>query len=141
MTRIRAVLIGMFISLSLLGAAYTAAADDQAAQAQQRLAAAKERLDLSDEQLDQLAPVLEKSMAAQRRVLASYGIDLENRNGAGNRPGLRQARAMRKEMNAVKSDTLAEVNKILTDAQLKEFKRMQEERQAEMRQRIRGARS
>jgi len=80
-------------------------------------------------------------MAAQRRVLASYGIDPENRNGRGNRPGLRQARAMRKEMNAVRSDTLAEVDKILTDAQLKEFKRMQEERQAEMRQPIRGARS
>jgi len=130
----------MLISLIVLSAACATAADTQAIEAQQRLAAAKERLDLSDEQLDQLAPVLEKSMAAQRRVLASYGIDPENRNGRGNRPGLRQARAMRKEMNAVRSDTLAEVDKILTDAQLKEFKRMQEERQAEMRKRIRGAR-
>lgn len=139
MTTIRSLLIVTLISLSALCAADTLAEDYQSAETEQRLAEARERLNLSEEQLEQLTPVLREGMAAQRRILSNYGIDLDNRNGSGNWLGLRQARAMRQEMALVRSDTIAAADKILTDAQLEELKQMQKERQKEMRERIRGA--
>jgi hypothetical protein len=102
---------------------------------------AKARLNLSDDQLDRMAPVLEESIEAQRRILSRYGIDLERRNGSKGKLGLRQARSMRQELEAVRADTLSELEGILNDDQLDEFERMQEERKAEMREHIRGGSS
>ena len=116
------------------------AKEDRAAQVEQRIEEARTRLDLTDEQLDRMAPVLEESMEARRRILSSYGIDLEDRSGPDKRIGLRQARAMRKELDVVQADTLEALAGILNDEQMDEFTRMQEERKAEMRERIRGGR-
>jgi hypothetical protein len=66
-------------------------------------------------------------------------MDPESRQGSAEKPGLRKMRAMRKEMNAVRENTLGELEQILSDEQLEEFKNIQEERQAEMRERMRGA--
>ncbi|MGD8695948.1 MAG: hypothetical protein PVJ12_02475, partial [Gammaproteobacteria bacterium] len=117
------------------------AQEDRAAQVEQRIEEAKARLNLTDEQLDQMTPVLEESMAARQSILSSYGIDLENRSGSAKKLGLRQARAMRKELDVVQADTLDALGRILNDEQMEEFKRMQEERKAEMRERILGRRS
>jgi len=119
----------------------TLATDDRSAQVEQRLEEAKTRLNLSDEQLAQITPVMEKSLDAQRNILSRYGIDPDSRNDSAKRLGLRQARAMRQELRAVRADTLDALDEILTDEQLDEFKRMQEERKAEMRERIRGGNS
>ena len=119
------------------------AADDRAAQAEQRIEEAKLRLNLSDEQLEQLTPVLEQSVDAQRTIMASYGIDLDDLNDPGapkQRLGFRQAREMRGEMEAVRANTFGQLEGILTDEQLDEFRRMQEERRAEMRKRIQAGR-
>jgi len=139
MTTIRTLLIFTLMGLSALCPADTSAADYQSAEAEQRMAEARERLNLTDEQFERLSPVLRESMAAQRRILSSYGIDLDNRDGSANRLGLRQARTMRQEMALVRSDAIAAAANILTDAQLEELKQMQKERQKVMRERIRGA--
>jgi hypothetical protein len=47
---------------------------------------------------------------------------------------------MRQELETVRADTLDELEGILNDEQLDEFKRIQEERKAEMRERMRSAR-
>jgi F0F1-type ATP synthase membrane subunit b/b' len=114
---------------------------DRAAQIEQRMEEAKARLNLSEEQLDQMAPVLEKSMEKRQAIFSNYGIDLESGNGSGRRLGFRQARAMKQELEAVRAETLNELDGILNDEQLDEFKRMQEERKGEMRERIRGGAS
>ena len=127
----------------LLISSVSHAADDRAAQAEQRIEEAKVRLNLSDEQLEQLAPVLEQSTNAQRTIMASYGIDLDDLNDPGapkQRLGFRQAREMRGEMEAVRANTFGQLEGILTDEQLDEFRRMQEERRAEMRKRIQAGR-
>ncbi len=49
-------------------------------------------------------------------------------------------RAMKKELDAVRAETLTAVEKILTDEQFKEFKSIQEERRREMRNRLRDSR-
>jgi hypothetical protein len=101
----------------------------------------RERLDLSDEQLQRMMPVIEESMEKRRSILTSYGIDPENRANAKDKLGLRKALAMKKELDAVRKDTFQALDGVLTDGQLQEFKRIQAERQSEMRERIRGSSS
>jgi hypothetical protein len=113
--------------------------DDRAAMAQQQMQQTFERLELTEEQIEQAKPVLEASAASMQEILLSYGMDPESRQGSSEKPGLRKMRAMRKEMHAVRDNTLAELELILSDEQLEEFKRIQGERQAEMRERMRGA--
>ena len=120
---------------------FALASPDRMAQVEQRMQEARERLNLSQEQLDQMTPVIENSISKRRGILSSYGIDPEKRTDIKGQLGLRKALAMKKELDAVRADTLQGLNGILTEEQLEEFKRMQAERQAEMRERIRGASS
>jgi Spy/CpxP family protein refolding chaperone len=107
---------------------------------EERLAEAKDRLDLSDEQLEQVKPVMQEAAEAQRSILARYGIDLEAEGGPGNALGMREARKLRQDLSKVRAETLEKLDGILTDEQLDEFKKMQEERRQEMKKRIRAGR-
>lgn len=122
--------------LALLGQPATADSHP-GAEAAERLAQAQVRLNLSDEQREQIAPIMQESMEKRRDILSNYGIDLDNPE-ASSRPGFRQARAMRSELQVVQADTIARLGGILSDEQLDEFKQMQEEQRAEMRARMRG---
>jgi hypothetical protein len=112
------------------------AQDGRAAGAEQRMAELRARLELSDTQVEALTPVLEQSMATQRGILSRYGINLESDRGAPWKLGRRDALAMKKELDAIRTDTLHAVDDILTDKQLAEFKRIQNERRATMQKRI-----
>ena len=128
------------LSLALVSP-FALAGSDRMAQVEQRMEEVRERLNLSDEQIEQMTPVLEESMEKRQAVLSSYGIDPENRANAKGKLGLRKALAMKKELNAIRTDTLRALDDVLTDGQLEEFKLMQAERQSEMRERIRGGSS
>ena len=114
------------------------AQDEQAAAIEQRVEEARGRLNLSNSQVEALAPVLERSMASQQSILSKYGVDLDSGTSVMQRLGRQNAMAMKKELDAVRADTFNAVDDILTDEQFDEFKRMQRERQAEMRKRMRG---
>lgn len=123
--------------LSAPGAALAAPTDEQLAAIEERLAEARARLDLTDEQAAAIEPIVADSLAQQRAVLERYGIDPESR---GSRRGnFRTLRRMRSEMEAIRADTLAQLQGILTAEQLDEFSALQEERRAELRERVRGA--
>ncbi len=126
----------LFMTFSLLAFAQ----NDRTAQFEQRMEEARTRLDLSEEQVEAFSPVLKESITEQRRILSNYGVNLDDRSDTAGRLGIRQARAMRKELEAVRADTQSALKPILNDEQLDEFQRMQEERRAEMRERIRGGR-
>jgi hypothetical protein len=79
-------------------------------------------------------------MATQQRILARYGIDLENSSGPSTRLRPREAMTLRRELEAVRAETLEILDGILTEEQFEEFRQIQEERNAEMRERIRGGR-
>jgi hypothetical protein len=113
---------------------------DQEALVEERLAEAKARLDLSDEQLEQVKPVMEEAVKAQRSVLARYGIDLEAEGGPENKLGMLEARKLKKDLAKVREETLEQLDDILTDEQLEEFRKMQEENREAMKSRIRGGR-
>lgn len=133
-------LIRMAILCLAFASSLAFAQDDRAAGAEQRMAEMQARLDLSDTQVEALTPVLAESMAAQQRILSRYGINLESGSGAAQKLGPRDAMAMKKELDVVRADTLHAVDDILTDEQLDEFKRIQDERRAAMQKRIRGER-
>ncbi|MEM1436688.1 MAG: hypothetical protein AAGG11_21745 [Pseudomonadota bacterium] len=117
------------------------AADDQAAPAWDQIQQTLDRLELTEEQASQVEPVLRAAAAARRQILSSYGIDLENDQGSAAKPGLRKLRALRKEMETMRSGMLSQLKPILSGAQLRELELIQEERRAEMREHIRGTRS
>ncbi len=116
------------------------AQDDQAAQLEQQIEQLRTRLNLNDEQVAAISPVLKDSIREQRRILSTYGVNLESRDEAAGRLGIRQARSMRNELQVVREETLGALQPILDKEQLEEFQRIQEERRAEMRERIRGGR-
>ena len=101
--------------------------------------ATRERLSLTDDQAEQLAPILRASRAGQKTVLSAYGIDLAAGNGDGTTLTIREARALKRDLNEVRDDTLEAVNDVLDAEQLEEFERIQAERSAEIRARIRGS--
>ena len=133
----------IFIAVTFIGILVASPASGQEAQVSDaglRLEQTTARLALSDKQKAALAPVLENSMSAQRDILASYGIDIEKGERPAQGLGIRNAMAMKRELDAVRADTLKTVSGILSAEQFEEFKRIQAERRAEMRERIMGGR-
>lgn len=114
------------------------AQEELAAKLDQRMEEARARLDLSDAQVEALTPVLERSMAAQQSILSDYGVDLNSGTNVMRQLGRKNAMAMKKKLDAARADTFDDIDDILTDEQFDEFKRMQRERQSEMRKRMRG---
>lgn len=100
--------------------------------------AAKQRLNLTEEQTKLLTPVLEKSLESQKAIFAEYGISPSDRVNGGEKLSFREMRALRSDMSAIQKDTMQSVEEILNDEQMAEFKVMQDERRAEVRQRIMG---
>jgi len=129
----------MALAITALPAAQTE--EDRAAQFEERIAETKARLNLSDEQVEQLTPILESGFEAQMVVLEKNGIDLKN-GDPNNRKKLdfRAARKLRKEMDAVRANTLDEIEKILSDEQFSEYKEIQAERKKKMREMIKERR-
>lgn len=113
---------------------------DREVRFEERLAEAKERLNLSDEQLEQVKPVMQAAAEAQRSILARYGMDLEAEGGPGNTLGMREARNLQKDLSKVRAESLQKLDGILTDEQLDEFEKLQEERRHEIQKRIRAGR-
>ena len=134
------ILAAVSLMTLVLASPLSTASEDRAAELKGRMQEAQARMNLSDAQIDQMAPIMERAMQAQKDIMARYGMDPENRNGSGRRPGLREMRAMKQELAVVRSDTNAALEPILSDAQMAEFQRMQEERKAQMRERMGSSR-
>ncbi|MEM7541539.1 MAG: hypothetical protein AAF384_08115 [Pseudomonadota bacterium] len=130
--------VGLLVALIVNGAP-ALADDDQAAEVAQRLQQTIAELELTDEQIERVKPVLQDSMNARRAIMSSYGLDPDNLKGAAGTLKPRQALAMRKELKSARAETLTELEKILSEEQLDNFKRILEERREEMRDKIRAA--
>ncbi|MEL7538817.1 MAG: hypothetical protein AAFM91_17355 [Pseudomonadota bacterium] len=128
------------VVLTLLVSPLVTAQEIDPAVIEQHMANTRERLSLSDAQVEQMAPIIEKSVAEQQEILLKYGVDPSNPGGASTSIGFRKARSMRHELEAVRETTVRSLEGILTAEQLAEFNLMQEERRAEMRKRMTAAR-
>ena len=107
---------------------------------QQRLEEARIRLDLTDEQVEQVRPILRTEFEALLDVLQEYGIDLQDRSGGAGRLGFLRLRRLQRDVNALREQTLEDLDEVLTDGQLETYKAIQEENRQAMRERLRQRR-
>jgi hypothetical protein len=131
----------LWLALACIALPAAQAEEDRAAQFEERLAETKARLNLSDEQVEQITPILRSGFETQMAVLEKYGIDLQDVDPDGRKKlGFRDARKLRKEMDAVRANTSDEVENILSDEQFSEYKEIQAERKKKMREMIKERR-
>ena len=113
---------------------------EQLEELRQRLEEARTRLDLTDEQVEQVRPILRAGSEALLGVLQEHGIDLRDRSGGANRLRFRQLRRLQRDLEAVREQTLEDLDEVLTDEQLEIYKEIQEENRQAMRERLRQRR-
>ncbi|WP_444892775.1 hypothetical protein ACJJIQ_23860 [Microbulbifer sp. ANSA003] len=128
MKKLFSLVIAAIITISANTLAW--ADNDHAAQLAERLEATKAKLNLSDEQVEKVKPILESANEQRRQVLAKYGVNIESPSGAIQKMSFREKRQLGKEMAAIRKSTLSEMSTVLTDQQLAEFKKLQEENRA-----------
>lgn len=94
-----------------------------------RIEEARARLQLSDEQETALIPIITESVRERAAVLQRYGFS------RGHRPDLsfREKLSLRKEMNILRDKTNEQVAQILAEEQMREWRKIQEEARARMR--------
>lgn len=133
-------LVTMFGLLASLTTSQAQQADpDRLDELDARIEQTRQRLNLTDEQSVQIEPILESNFHASMLVLESHGIDLSVPREQRARPNFREMRAIGKELQAVREETAEEMAEFLTEEQMEEYRKIQEERRAEMREQI-GAR-
>ncbi len=116
-------------------------ADTPADAAQDRLVAIQEQLNLTDEQAELAKPILQRGFEAQAAVLEEHGFSRDGR--ARGRPSLREARKLRKlggELDEIRKTTHDELAEVLTEEQLLELTKIQEESRKKLRERMRQRR-
>lgn len=126
-------------ALLLSGVAVAQDREEIEAKAEERLEQVIENLELTDEQVEALRPIFQSSFERQAAVLEQYGIDLSDGEQGGklSRRERRKLRGDLKDEREKADDAIAEV---LTDEQFDAYKEMAEERQDEMRERLKDRR-
>lgn len=126
-------------ALLLSGVAVAQDREEIEDKAEERLEQVIENLELTDEQVEALRPIFQSSFERQAAVLEQYGIDLSDGEQGGklSRRERRKLRGDLKDEREKADDAIAEV---LTDEQFDAYKEMAEERQDEMRERLKDRR-
>ncbi len=89
-----------------------------------RLAALQKELDLTDEQVAQVKPILEDREAKMMKMRESHrGMERTDEN----------RQAMRAEMQSLNKDTDARLAKVLNEGQMKQYRKMMQQRSRRMR--------
>ena len=96
-------------------------------------------LDLTDEQTEQLEPILLERSEKRLRVMEQHGISADFRS-SGKKIGFFQRRAIKKDMVKIDKETEKQLARVLSENQLNEYKRIQDELRAEMRERAKTER-
>jgi len=113
---------------------------EQGAKAAEKLEETKVRLNLTDDQFVSIEPILIEDLTQKNQVLLEHGINLES----GERPtggmNIRKARALANDMGSVREKTIEKLSVYLSDEQIQEYKKIQEENKEKMRERIKESR-
>ena len=113
---------------------------EQAEEFQQRLEEARTRLNLTGEQVKRVRPILRAGVEGLLEVLEEHGVDLRDRSGPAGRLRLLQLRRLQEDLDAVRRQTVKDLDDVLTDAQLEAYKEIQEENRKALRERLRQRR-
>ena len=106
-------------------------------QAAAQLEEARTRLAMTEEQRTLAEPILRSGVERRMAILRTYGlVDADGRR-TGARPKMREARKLRGELDDVRDDTVRRLERVLTKAQIEEYKKLQSEMRDAARERIR----
>jgi hypothetical protein len=119
------------------GAARQSAPPALPPQAAAQLEEARTRLALSEEQRTLAEPILRAGIERRMAILRKHGlVDADGRR-TEQRPSLREARKLRGELDDVRDDTVRRLERVLTKAQVEEYKKLQSEMRDAARERMR----
>ncbi len=107
--------------------------DDQIEQFSRQLNDIRQRLNLTEEQEQAIKPIVKERAEQQRDLLKTYGFEKGK-----SKPELSfsQKRSLGKKMKAIKKDSNNKVSKVLSDEQMKEYKKIQKENRARFKERL-----
>ncbi len=108
--------------------------EEAAAKIEERIRETAERLQLTDEQRPQVEAILREGIEKREKILKDAGFE------EGQRPQMRprQMRKLRGDLGEVSEETTQKLSAVLTNEQMAEYEKIQEERREEMRARIQG---
>jgi hypothetical protein len=102
-----------------------------------QLEEARTRLALTDEQRTLADPILRDGVTRRVAILKKYGLlDADGRRTEA-RPSMREARKLRGELDDVRDETVRRLERVLTKAQIEEYKKLQAEMRDAARERLR----
>ncbi|MEM9531702.1 MAG: hypothetical protein AAGA23_12345 [Pseudomonadota bacterium] len=99
----------------------------------------QQRLSLTEDQRSQVEPIVRAQFDATQAVMKKYGFTPGAQGGSG--ASMRELRAMSKELKPIRKQADKELAAVLSRDQMKEYKDIQEERQAKMREEIKQRRN
>ncbi len=89
----------------------------------------QKNLNLSDEQAEQIRSIMEAGRLERNNVIASYGVDLADRDSRKNLdPQVKKQ--MREELKQLRKNHRNQIQAVLTEEQLKEWKLIKEKKRA-----------
>ena len=96
----------------------------------------KNRLNLTDEQSEKFEPIILYQWEKRLAVMKKHGINRDS-SLSEKKIGLRQLRAVKKEMDKINKEIEKKLANILSKEQMDEYNNIQEEKRVEMRMRLR----
>lgn len=118
------------ISITLFSLSFGVNATDNA------YSAIKDRLSLTDEQAEKFKPIILYQWEKRLAVMKKHGINRDS-SLSEKKIGLRQLRAVKKEMDKINKEIEKQLANILSKEQMDEYNNIQEENRVEMRMRLR----
>ena len=119
-----------FIFIILISTVFSVSASDNV------YSTIKNRLNLTDEQSEKFEPIILDQWEKRLAVMKKHGINRDS-SLSEKKIGLRQLRAVRKEMDKINKEIEKQLANILSKEQMDEYNNIQEENRVEMRMRLR----
>ena len=127
------------LALTLTTVSTASAADERRENIAHQIADMKNRLALNDTQTEQITPILEKSANARKEILKEHGIDLENFDPDRRKKlSFREKRQLGSKLKASRNTTQEELEQILSDKQMDEYRQIQQERKDKLREHMKN---
>jgi hypothetical protein len=96
-----------------------------------------ERLELTGEQIESVRPIMDETFSQRLAVLEKHGVDMEDPEKIKSM-GLRKKRKMSKDMEKVRTSAAKQLESVLTADQMDEWKKLEEERRARLREQMKN---
>ena len=130
----------LVVAVAMVGQVHEATAQtdeqEQVAELDERVEEFKTRLDLTPDQVERIRPILAESMEQIGAALKEAGVDSDG--GGASELSRRKRIRLGRTIRGLQEEVGERMSEVLSDAQMEEYKKMQEERREELRARMQG---